>query len=194
MNCSLPGSFVHGDSPSKNTGVGCCALPGDLPTPGIKPRSPPLQADSLSAEPPGKPKNTGVGCHSLLQGIFPTQGSNLGLLHCRQILYFLSHQGSPLCCIDLVLGDCKSSSSRTAPSYTDCPTVGFNSPLCSPKCPSSRNKSPATLAGRSLGHLDLTLCPDLLRHHVHTWPGSSGSSSSLFLLPCPCENDSNEDA
>ena len=31
-------------------------------------------------------KNTGVGCHSLLQGIFPTQGRNLGLLHCRQIL------------------------------------------------------------------------------------------------------------
>ena len=35
-------------------------------------------------------KNTGVGCHSLLQGIFPTQGSNLGCLHCRQILYHLS--------------------------------------------------------------------------------------------------------
>ena len=32
-------------------------------------------------------KNTGVGCHSLLQGIFPTQGLNLGLLHCRQFLY-----------------------------------------------------------------------------------------------------------
>ena len=32
-------------------------------------------------------KNTGAGCHSLLQGIFPIQGSNLGLLHCRQILY-----------------------------------------------------------------------------------------------------------
>ena len=41
-------------------------------------------------------KNTGVGCHSLLQGIIPTQGSNLGLLHCRQILYHLSHQGSPI--------------------------------------------------------------------------------------------------
>ena len=41
-------------------------------------------------------KNTGVGCHALLQGIFPTQGSNLGLLNCRQILYCLSHQGSPL--------------------------------------------------------------------------------------------------
>ena len=37
-------------------------------------------------------KNTGVGCHFLLQGIFPTQGSNLGLLHCRQILYRLSYE------------------------------------------------------------------------------------------------------
>ena len=41
-------------------------------------------------------KNTGVGSHSLLQGIFPTQGSNLSLLHCKQILYHLSHQGSPI--------------------------------------------------------------------------------------------------
>ena len=40
-------------------------------------------------------KNTGVGCHALLQGIFPTQESNPGLSHCRQILYYLSHQGSP---------------------------------------------------------------------------------------------------
>ena len=39
-------------------------------------------------------KNTGVGCHSLLQGIFPAQGSNSCLLHFRQILYHLSHQGS----------------------------------------------------------------------------------------------------
>ena len=56
MDCDLPGSSVHGDSPDKNTGV---------------------------------------GCHALLQGIFPTQGSNPGLPHCRQILYHLSHQGSP---------------------------------------------------------------------------------------------------
>ena len=56
MNCSLPGSSVHGDSPGKNTGV---------------------------------------GCHALFQGIFPTHGSNPGLLHCRWILYCLSHQGSP---------------------------------------------------------------------------------------------------
>ena len=47
------------------------------------------------AEPPGKPKNTGMGSLSLLQGFFPTQESNQGLLHCRQILYQLSYQGSP---------------------------------------------------------------------------------------------------
>ena len=40
-------------------------------------------------------KNTGVGSQSLLQGIFLTQELNLGLLHCRQILYHLKHQGSP---------------------------------------------------------------------------------------------------
>ena len=39
-------------------------------------------------------KSTGEGCHFLLQGIFPTQGSNPGLPHCRQTLYHLSHQGS----------------------------------------------------------------------------------------------------
>ena len=41
-------------------------------------------------------KNTGVRSVSLLQGIFPTQGSNLGLLHCRWILYLLSYRGSPV--------------------------------------------------------------------------------------------------
>ena len=43
----------------------------------------------------------GVGSHSLLQGIFPTQESNPGLLHCRQILYHLSHQGSPYILLSL---------------------------------------------------------------------------------------------
>ena len=56
MNCSPPDSPVHGDSPGKNTGV---------------------------------------GCHALLQGIFPTQGSNPGVPHCRCIIYHLSHQKSP---------------------------------------------------------------------------------------------------
>ena len=49
-----------------------CPPPGDLPNPGIKPRSPSLRADSLPSEPPGKPKNTGVGSLPLLQGNFPT--------------------------------------------------------------------------------------------------------------------------
>ena len=56
MDCSLPGSSVHGSSLGKNTGV---------------------------------------GGHAILQGIFPTQGSVPGLSHCRQILYPLSHQRSP---------------------------------------------------------------------------------------------------
>ena len=56
MDCSPPGSSVHGNSPAKDTGV---------------------------------------GCHALLQGIFQTQGSNPCLLYCRRILYHLSQQGSP---------------------------------------------------------------------------------------------------
>ena len=68
---------------------------GDLPNPGIKPRSPALQTDSLPAEPQGKPKNIGVGSLSLLQGIFPTQELNLRHMHCRQIPYQLIYQESP---------------------------------------------------------------------------------------------------
>ena len=54
-----------------------------------------MQADSLPAEPQGKPKITGVGNLSLLQWNFLTQESNQGLLSCRQILYQLRYQGSP---------------------------------------------------------------------------------------------------
>ena len=60
-----------------------CPPQGNLPHPGIEPRSPALRADSLPAEPPGKPMNTGVGSLSLLQGIFPTQEWNRSLRHCR---------------------------------------------------------------------------------------------------------------
>ena len=66
-----------------------CPPPADLPNPGVEPRSPTLWVDSLPSEPPGKPKNTGVGSLSLLQGIFPTQELNQGFLHCRRILYQL---------------------------------------------------------------------------------------------------------
>ena len=54
-----------------------------------------LQPTSLLCPWNSPGKNTGVGSHSLLQGIFLTQGSNSGLLHCRQILYHLSHLGTP---------------------------------------------------------------------------------------------------
>ena len=73
-----------------------CPPPGDLPNPGIKPRSPALQEDSRPSKPLGTPKNTRVGGLSLLQEIFPTQEWNWGLLHCRQILYQLSYQGSSI--------------------------------------------------------------------------------------------------
>ena len=90
------------NSPGQNTGVDSLSLlQGDLPNPRIKPRSPALEVDSLPAEPPGKPKNTRLGSLSLLQGIFPTQESNRGLLHCRRFLYQLSFQGSLIS----VLGD-----------------------------------------------------------------------------------------
>ena len=62
----------------------------------------PTPCDPMDCSPSGSSvhggspgKNTGMGCHSLLQGIFPTRGSNPGLQCCRWILYHLHHQGSP---------------------------------------------------------------------------------------------------
>ena len=69
--------------------------PGDLPNSGTEHRSPALQVDSLSAEPPEKPKNTRMCSLCLLQRVFLTQESNWSPLHCRQILYQLSYEGSP---------------------------------------------------------------------------------------------------
>ena len=66
-------------------------FPGDLPNPGIKPRSPALQVDSLPAEPQGSPRILEWVSLFLLQRIFPTQELNWGLLHCRQIFYQLSY-------------------------------------------------------------------------------------------------------
>ena len=64
----------------------------------------PTLCDPVDNSPPGSSvrgdspgKNTGVGGHALFQRIFPTQGLNPGLLHCRPILYHLSHWGSPNC-------------------------------------------------------------------------------------------------
>ena len=69
--------------------------PGGLPNPGIEPRSPALQADSLQAELPEKPKNTGVDSLSLLQGTFPAQEWNQDLLHRGQIESDMTEQHFP---------------------------------------------------------------------------------------------------
>ena len=58
-----------------------CFPPGGFPNPGIEPRSPALQDDSLLSEPRGEPTNTGVGSLSFLSGNFLTEDSNWGLLH-----------------------------------------------------------------------------------------------------------------
>ena len=73
-----------------------CPPPEDLPNPGIEPRSPALQMDSLPSEPAGKPKDSGVSSLSLLQRIFQTQESNRGLLHFTRIFNQLNYQGSKL--------------------------------------------------------------------------------------------------
>ena len=97
MDYKPPGSSVHGDSTSKNTGMGCYTLlQGIFATQGLYPALPHHEWIFSPTEPPGKPKNTGVGSPSLLHGIFPMQELNQGLLHCRQILYQLSYQRCPV--------------------------------------------------------------------------------------------------
>ena len=93
-------SVILWNSSGQNTGVGSLSLlQGIFSTqgsnPGLEPRSPALQGDSLPVAPQGKPQNTGVDSLSLLQQIFLIQESNQGLLHRRQILHQLSYQGSP---------------------------------------------------------------------------------------------------
>ena len=75
-------------------------MPSFLPAANIESESRSVVSDSLWPNGPYSPwnspgQNTGVGSLSLLQGIFPTWGSNPGLPHCRWILYQLSHKGSP---------------------------------------------------------------------------------------------------
>ena len=96
MDYSPPDSSVHGDSPGKNTGVGCLALlQGIIPTQQSNPGLPHSRQILCGlSKPPGKPKSTGVSSLSLLQENFSTQELNWDLLHYRQILYQLSQQRS----------------------------------------------------------------------------------------------------
>ena len=95
MDCSLPGSSAHGVLQARILEWVAVPFSRDVPNTGIEPRSPTLQADSLLAEPAGKPKNTVVDSLSLLQGIFMTQKLNQGLLHCGKILYPAELPGKP---------------------------------------------------------------------------------------------------
>ena len=70
-------------------------------------------------------KNTEVGCHALLHGIFPTQGLNPGLPHCRQILYCLSHQGSPQILEWVSLSLCRGTSQPRNQTRVSCIAGGF---------------------------------------------------------------------
>ena len=94
MDCSPPCSWVYGIFLGMSTGIGCHCLC-------LVTQSCPILYNPMDCSPPGPSvledspgKNTGVGCHALLRAIFPTQELNPGLLHCRRILYLLSHQGS----------------------------------------------------------------------------------------------------
>ena len=96
VDCSPPGSSVHGILQARI--LEWVAMPSSRGS--FQPRSPVLQADSSLSEPPGKPKNTGVGSLSIVQGIFPTQELDQVLLHCRQILsaewYVTATQSRPV--------------------------------------------------------------------------------------------------
>ena len=86
---------------------------------------------SVRGDFPGK--NTRVGCHALLQRIFPAQGSNPGLPRCRQILYHLSHQGSPLIRREMKnLRDGSGALSPTRPAVNDLPSPHPHSPSTQP--------------------------------------------------------------
>ena len=89
IDCSPPGSSFHGILQARILEWVAISFSRGSSQP--RDRTP-LRADSLTAEPQRKPKNSGVGSLSSLL----TQGLNQGLLHCRQILYQLSYQESPL--------------------------------------------------------------------------------------------------
>ena len=71
----------------------CAVLSHSVVSNSLRPHELCPPGSSVHVDSPGR--NTGVSCHALLQGIFPTQRLNPGLLHCRWIPYRLSHQGSP---------------------------------------------------------------------------------------------------
>jgi len=96
MDCSPPGTSVHGDSPGKNTGVGChFLLQWIFPTQGSNPGLQCCRQILYCLSHQGNPRVLEWVTYPFLHGIFPIHKSNQSLLRCRQILYQLSYQGSP---------------------------------------------------------------------------------------------------
>ena len=107
-------------------------------------------------------KNTGVGCHALLQGIFLTQGWNQSLLHCRWILYHLSHQGNPYVAV------------AAAKSLQSCPT------LCDPIDGSPPGSPvPGILQARTLEWVAISFS------NARKWKVKAKSLSCVWLLATP---------
>ena len=103
MDCSPPGSSVHGNSPGRNTRVDCHALlQGIFLTQGSNPGLLHYRQIIYCLSHQGSPRILEWGSPSLPQGIFLTQELNQGLLRCRQILYQLGYQGSP-CWVILII-------------------------------------------------------------------------------------------
>ena len=121
MDCSLPGSSIHGILLARVLAAGAAAAAKSL-------QSCPTLCDPEDGSPPGSHvpgilqartlewvaisfSNAWRGCHFLHQGIIPTQGLNLHLLHCRQILHHLRHQEVIGNVLELV-SDCRFRNSR----------------------------------------------------------------------------------
>ena len=84
---------IHGSAALSAHPLCCAVLSHSVVSNSLWPHDCSPPGSSVHGDSPGK--NIGEGCHALLQGIFPVQGLNPHLPHCRQILYHLSHQGSP---------------------------------------------------------------------------------------------------
>ena len=93
MDCSLPGFSVHGILQARILEWVAVPFSSGSSQPRGWTQVSRIAGGFFADWASRKPKNTAVGSCSLLQGIFPTQGSNPGLLHCRRILYCLSQQG-----------------------------------------------------------------------------------------------------
>ena len=138
-----------------------------------------------------------MGCHFLLQGIFPTQGSNLGLLHCRQTLYHLSYQGSKCYALGVYKSIKKKKSSVISCKFSDLDTfwranpfrylfssVQFNSVTQS--CPTLCDPTNHSTPGLPVYHQ----LPESTQTHVHRVCDAIQPSHPLSSPSPPAPNPS----